>query len=339
MPLFHDFANIEETEVGVETNSENRVTTEGASNFDRRIGEFKNKVINDYTKYNVDLNKTIANIAKNSHLNNEQIKRIVEEVNTELYLIEYNKKRTTSVRDVDFEIASLPKVKDLLGPKDVANKDTAVDPETQNEDHTMDKSASAKETIDAFTYSPNYESVDLSIKSRYTENDIKKKRMNEKISAETKDGYSHLSKVANLSETMADGLIKYANLNEDYQQIFEDVCHDANMLKRTQLLIKEAFTKNVNHLKEMSKIAKEFPDELKFVNVDDEDYNKYSLGKHSLNKRASEEIPNVVVNKQAIKGYKNLVEIANKIMEEEQKYRESQVSLDGYKEELQELEK
>ena len=67
--------------------------------------------VDNYVRYGKDLNDTIRSIAEKNKLNDDQIQRVVEGANNQVYLIIYEKGKGNLDRKVKFELASLPKVK------------------------------------------------------------------------------------------------------------------------------------------------------------------------------------------------------------------------------------
>ena len=115
MPLIDLFKNMEALQNS--TVSTFSLPSKAKGPYAKTLAEMKNIVIDKY-KQGVGLNEAIAQIATDRNLNQEQIKRLLEEANQEVYLIEYNKLKNKVVRDVKFEIASLSKIKDLMNPQD-----------------------------------------------------------------------------------------------------------------------------------------------------------------------------------------------------------------------------
>ena len=333
MSLFHNLTG-DEIEVGVDSNVAN---TRGIVNFDEKIKGFKNKVLTDYERYNIDVNKSIAIIAKNNHLNNDQIQRIIEEVNTQIYLMEYNKSKNNTERNVEFEIANITKIKDLLDNNSIANQEVKDVPGDKG-DAEMDKKASADSELSFLNYSP-YKFSGMSVNSKYTESILEERKILNKLASAERESDRALEALVSSSETLSHSLIKYASMNRDCQSIFEDICHEAKMKKSTQLLIKEAMNKNIGFLKEARKLPNDFTVELKLVDFEDKNYNNFSLGEYSLNKKASEEIPTIEVNRQTVKGLKSLVELANKIVEKEEEYKNTSEKVANYNKMLQDIKK
>lgn len=304
-----------EKEVGSPSGS-NFVTTTLSGNFTTKLKTWVDKALRDY-KSNIDLNKSIALIAQSNNLSDDQIQRIIEEVNTQVYLDEYAKTKNQGDRDVEFNIASLPKVKNLTGTDmGKPSKQTTTAPGDGGEKPNMAKKASLADSLNFTNYSP-YKTAGLSAEKKISHSDILSKDISEKI-ASSEAEYSVASKeLLTDVNALANALIKYAQLNEDYQEIFSNVCKEASFMKSNQILIKEAVTQLSFQMKENRSLPKNFDMSLNLVDANFKEA-KLSLGEHSLIKEASDgssnkPLPTIVTNKGAIKDYKQLIALVNKI--------------------------
>ena len=300
------------TDVGVNS------STGEDMNFVGNLKRWTQKVINDYLKHGININKNIASIAQQNNLNNEQIQRIVEEVNTQVYLVEYGKTKNRTTRDVEFEIGNMQDIKNLLGNDVRANLEAPHDPENP-EEPTMKKKASLEDEGDKLNflnYSP-YDTFGLAEDKSISMEKIAKRELEGKVAQTTKE----FNKVAMDFGTdiycMADALIKFARLNEDHQSIFEKVAKESELKKSTQSLIKKAMAQKIEQLKKAKVVSPNFNCDLELVDGFTKEA-KLTLGKYSLIKEAGDNssnkpLPTVITDKKLIKGYKDLINLASDI--------------------------
>ena len=101
-----------------------------ANSFEDKPRVWNNQAATDFLKSGTSLNQTIAEIATLNKLNDDQISCIVQEANTKVFLLKYEKTKGEKVRRPSFPIASLTGVKDLMGNKTTANTTDTPSPET-----------------------------------------------------------------------------------------------------------------------------------------------------------------------------------------------------------------
>ncbi len=311
-----------EQEIGPDT-PYSPVSKDYSGNFQAQLKQWKNRVINDYDRYKIDVNKAIAQIAEQNNLNNDQIQRLVEEVNTQIYLIEYNKLKDKTSREVDFDIASVQKIKDMMSNGAKANTEKPNDPETKGEKETMKKEASSGSSGEKLNFL-NHTSYDMAgfvEEKRITKRQIYEEKLAEKITKELAEFNKLAHEQRSDVDCVAEALVKYAQLHQDTNEIFENVCKGAGLLKKNQLLIKEAVEKKINTLKEFKKVANNFEISLSLVDGTSPK-SELSLGDYSLIKEAKEGssngMPQVITDKKLIKGYSSLIELATKIQERQE---------------------
>jgi len=281
------------------------------------------RIVSDAQKYKVDLNKAIAKIAQANNLNNEQIQRIIEKVNTDIYLIEYNRMKNQQERIVEFDLASITKIKDLIGNQTRANVETPADPENKGEVAEMPKRASLNEPLNFLNYSA-YDSVGLAEDRRPTLRDIMTRQMTEKIAAMNVDYEQSLSKFSSHVDSMAQALVKYAKLNLDVQHIFENMCKAANLKQSTQIIIKKAVQDHVKTQKEAKQLFPAFELDIAIIDGLTKEAS-FNLGKHSLAKQATnsnQPLPQIVTDKTLIRDYTQLARLAAEIQQRQEQLQE-----------------
>jgi hypothetical protein len=299
------------------------VDTHDTSDFPERLKQWVRKVVNDFTKYNTDLNRNIAIIAQQNNLNNDQISRIVEEVNTQVYLILYNKHRGSPERDVDFDIASLQKIKDLVGNDVKANKEVVRDSKTEGEKSTMPKQASifseGGDSLNFLNYSP-YDTGSLAPAKQRSERENIQAQVKEKLDKMASEVDKDIKVLTDSVDSMATAFVKYASLNQDVQSIFSSMCKDGSITKTTQLLIKDAISSTIETLKDTRQLPSKFAMDIELVDGLEKEAS-FSLGEYSLIKNATSSnrsLPTVVTNRKIIHDCKDLVSLAKNIQEQQE---------------------
>jgi predicted transcriptional regulator len=56
-----------------------KVASELDNSFANKVASYRDAIVNDYLRYNTDLNQSIAKIAQSDNLNDDQIQRVIEE--------------------------------------------------------------------------------------------------------------------------------------------------------------------------------------------------------------------------------------------------------------------
>ena len=291
----------------------------------KTLAEMKNIVIDKY-KQGVGLNEAIAQIATDRKLNQEQIKRLLEEANQEVYLIEYDKLKHKVVRDVKFEIASLSKIKDLMNPQDskrieqgggngVSKKPFGVKDKPQGiAKRAFEENKPVK--FDFFNYSA-YETANLmpdADKDRdplqFTRDKIAKEIKSideniEKIASEVCESYNKLA-----SEFLEIGK---QNGNTVMRNAYIQMCKEASFDLGKQKALSDIFDDKLKMAKKAGYI-----NPCEELNLDlVVDYSKpnerFDLGKYSLSKIAREDYVVISPNKTTMKNVHSLVRLADDI--------------------------
>ena len=285
------------------------------------IKSWKDRVIDDYYKNGVDLNKGIARIAETNNLTNEQISRIVEEANCDIYELEYAKKKNESVRDIEFGVASLVKVKDILSGDAEANQEPVRDAENNPSDKapTMMKKASCVDTVD-FMNETTGSSPAMSMHTDLTERSILEK----KAEALINNLNSEIKKTASDWErkvgVIGDALIQYAHFNKDINSIFQKVANESGLSKKYQLPIIKMAGSIVENGKRVGRVPASFN-----AHIDTSQYKvAMSLGDFSLIDQAEDKphdeiLPVVISGKEVMTGYGSLVKMATKLIDDQDK--------------------
>ena len=331
MPFMDMFKNLDARELenaAPATNGADYVAPSKAKGaYMAKITALKDNVIRNFYQRKIGLNESIANIAAQECLNHDQLSRLIEEVNCDVYLEEYAKTKNNSVRDVKFEIASMTKVKDLMSPQDSQDLEkTQDDPrlkKVKGGNTGMMKKAFTEnfegDSLNAFNYTA-FETCGLAPEA---DKDIDPKIFEQrKIAREIEALDREIDKTAReLCEdysTLANSLVKIAQHNGDVQGVFENICKQAQLELNYQEGVRDLFNEKVANYKELGYIAPSADMHLYLVD-DLTPERDFSLGAYSLYKKASQEVPTVVTNKGIIRDVNNLVELANKIESKQKK--------------------
>lgn len=297
-----------------------------------KITALKDIVIRNFYQKGINLNESIANIASEENLNHDQLSRLIEEVNCDVYLEEYGKTKNKSVRDVKFDIASMTKIKDLMNPQDSQDLEkTQDDPKlkkVKGGNKGMMKRAFDEnfegDSLNAFNYTA-FETCGLAPEAdKDIDPNIFKVRKIAKAITELDEDIEKLSReLYDDYSALTNSLIKVAQHNGDAQELFTSICKEAQFELNYQEGVIDLFTEKVANYKELGYIAPSAKIELSLVK-DITPEKDYSLGEYSLQKKANEETPVVVTNKGVIKDVNNLITLANKIEKNQKKMQDKQ---------------
>lgn len=285
-----------------------------SSDFAKNLTILRDQVVNDYVKHKIDLSKSISNLAKSKNLNDDQIKRVIEEVNNQVYLIEYSKLKEQPERHVTFDIATFPKVKSIL---DGTYKERESDLKIQksaSEYGSFEKVASDESLGDSRNMfnSYNVNSCVLKIEAGEDESKIYMQKIANTIS----DQYSVLEKISTeLDRNLAIAgvaLIKYTQLGYDANEIYNKACDKASLSDINSELIKHATEERLNDMRETCVIADDFNISLSRNHSND----NFGLGEYSLLKKANEEsyeIPTIIADKVSLRNIDQLSDLFESI--------------------------
>jgi hypothetical protein len=237
------------------------------SPFVRELPGMIQKVASDYMKHGIDLNESIYKVAQEKSLTDDQVQRLVEESNNQVYMAKYASLKGNRNREVQFKLADGKEIKARL-----------------KGEHKMEKKASATEYDAAVFQSGTFmkcasfapekkSSVEKIIANKVvsTMNDLK--RSIEKYASEIGEGLT----------AIAQSVILQESLNKNGQDVFNDICKNASWDDSCMDLCISAVGNSLKYMKS----AREISDALE---VDLHKYQKtasYDMGKYSFNKEAS----------------------------------------------------
>lgn len=319
MPFMDAFINMKESDfAGSPAKGDNYVTPSKAKGaYMQKITRWKDIVIKKFYNNGIDLNKSIAEIASEEGLNQDQLSRLIEEVNCEVYLDEYNKTKNSSVRDVKFDIAKLTTIKDLMNPEDAQDLESSQSKgkkPVKGGKGMMKKAfehSDGDDPLNVFNYTA-FETCGLAPEA---DKDIDPRvfalrklakqmvELDNEIEKTAKSLYEDYSDLAN-------AFIKMAQQNEDIQGAFSTMCKEASFDYNYQTALLDLFNEKVANYKELGYIPKAMDITLDRV-TDLEKEHDFSLGSMSLRKTAATQV--MQPNKGMIKDIKSLVQLANNI--------------------------
>lgn len=288
-----------------------------SSGFARELTSYRDKVVNDYVKHNMDLNKSIANLAKSKNFNDDQIQRVIEEVNNQVYLIEYSKLKEQPERNVTFDIAMLPKIKSIMDGsyKEPENNNGSNLQKTASECGSFEKIASDETQGDMRNLFNSYNVHSCSL--RFETGEDESKIYLQKIAKNIVEEDARLEKMAkemdNGLNSLGMAMIKYTQLGLDTNSIFNQMGKEAGLSDRDMELIKIATETRLENLKQTTPMPEGLKVDLNIEKVANEDF---SLGKFSMVKTASASnryVPTIIVDKVSIKGMNELVKLASDV--------------------------
>lgn len=293
-----------------------------SSNFGRKLFQYRDTIVSDYLKHKISLNTSIAKIAERDSLNDDQIQRIIEECNNQVYLVEYGRMKNQPEREVEFDIAELRKVKAILkGDKNENSegdekKDSSIKvafETTKLSDESLEKIASS-ETYDVFSGLLSHSFGSLGTAINTSESDIAIK----KIASTISDKRNELEKLAKDMNTNADMigavLIESERLGYNSVDILSKVAREANLTEKELLFVKEAADKRISYLKEVNVLPESFNIDFEKISYEKTASEKFSLGEFSLRSSANDiAVPNMCVENTYIKSMSDICKIAKEI--------------------------
>jgi len=253
-------------------------TSSDFGDFAEKLAVYKDIAVNDFKKFNIDLNQSIAKIAKENNLNDDQIQRIVEEANTQVYLLKYAEMRRFPQREVVFPIAKVASVKDIV-----------VNGVKKNEEVIEKKASWAGEGLEDSLNFLNYtshETMGMAPDKNRTMKDILAYKLAHEINAAEETLDEKKAAFTSNIHTIADAMVRYDRANVDTQGIFEVICKEASIHKSDQSIIKTAVEQKVGRMKEYRLVPANYELTIELVDIEKQ-ADDFSMGKYSLVKKAS----------------------------------------------------
>lgn len=277
-------------------------TSIGDRNFKANLSVYASKVSNDFVKHGTDMSTSIAKIASRDNLNPDQIKLVVTESNNSVYLAEYNKKKNSNNRDVEFPVASAEKIAAIMSSDSL----------------DMSKFASAKdEPRTSYNSTRNITgaitpAAPMDICGKIAE------KLASNISVASRElAEAHVQFDAQIYK-VAEMLYQFDRAGIDTDMAYDEICRKNNLRAAAQNIIQEAADDVVGLEKSAGKLSHEYVLKLPFVDVISERPD-YSLGAFSkiasmnLADKSMKAFPAIVSNGVLIRSLPDMIKVASKI--------------------------
>lgn len=233
------------------------------SPFVRELPGLIQQVSSDYLNRGIALNESIAKVASEHKYNDEQIQRICEEANNQVYMAKYASFKGNLERDVKFELASVPGVHSVGNGK-MEKKASYV------------KADSPLGRLDdmCFDMTPEKE---VGISKIAADKVV---RLMDKVAAE-ENKYS--DSVIEDVNCVAQTLIEQEKMGNSADGVFRNLCKFANLTEGMMNLYKTAVEQNIERMKHANYLPPSFDIQLNKYQQD----KSYSVGEFGFAKQAS----------------------------------------------------
>jgi len=249
--------------------------------FVQKLASYKEKVVNSFLRNNIDMNQTIAKIASDENLNDNQIHRVIEEANNHVFLYKHAQYQSNIDREVHFPIANLQTIKSIMEGKPV----TASAVSTSLEKNASFEDDSSAE-LNSFNYSP-YDMIGLSLEKEVTASEVVARELFNKYSEKKMDLEEKVAKFNASVYDFADALIAVDRLFANTEEIYKHACKESGLKIDKQQVVKIAINEKIASMKEDNALYDSY--ELRLDNVDTSEHEKqYSLGKKGFLKQAGD---------------------------------------------------
>lgn len=269
-----------------------------SGDFSKKLLSYRDNVVSDYLKYKVNLSEAISKIARRDNLNDDQIQRIIEEVNNQIYLIEYDKLKSSTTRDVEFDIASMQGVKKHLNGEDT-DSDKEQNSDENGKKNILKKSAFEQIKMDEwektasvheenfYSDAPDYKYCDMSISDKVSRDEF----MLRKIASTVNEKHSELERLTNSANykayELSDVFVNLERLGANTSEIVSSMIKTANISDKEFCILKEATDEKLQSLIELRYLPSNFSVNLDGVSVEKTASERFSLGSLSRSKTAS----------------------------------------------------
>ena len=257
--------------------------------FSRDLPKYVQKVASDYLNYDISLNTSIAKIASENGLNEEQTQRIITEANNQVYMTKFASLKNLNDRRVDFDLATKEGVKEAMSPKKI------------------EKTASVKnDTLNFFNYTDDYCCAPLSSEKKSDFTKIAMRNINSRLGELESGIQKEAMSIYDNVDSACYALLRYEECHRGAaQEVFNKMCKIASIEPKEQFLYKNMMSKKA------SEFASNINSNLDICDIHKEEHD-YSLGNYTMNKTASEDkYPTIKTDSgTSINGINGLVKIA-----------------------------
>jgi len=268
------------------------------------------------TKYNISPNETISKIAEVNKLNGDQIQRLVEETNVEIYLNKYAATKGQKVRRVEFELADAQKIAPVV--KTASTASTAL---TAPTGYAMSASAfDILEKVASYTGDDNSLFVGADKPAGLWANEAMTKtasvaikhKLSEKIAAANREKSAQIGSILEKVANLANAIIYSERAEGGGQDLFNGLIAavDGDVNVSTAVINKTAMM--VEDMKHFGRVPSNFD----VVLAAPVAKKAFTLGSHSLIKTAAEEYTVSTKSLPDRMSYEKLVVLARQLKQE-----------------------
>lgn len=251
------------------------------------------KVTSEFMHRNTPLNDTIAKIAADNSYTDDQIQRICEESNNQVYMAKYAAFKGNPERDVRFDLASVAGVRALLDKKNEMTKTASVN-------------CGRFECVDNNSFA-------LPSASNTPMHKIAANKASAVFAKLSEENRKYSGSLTEDMTKVAQTLISEALLGNDPQPIFSYMCKEAGWGDGLMSLCKDAIEHNISCMERDGAVSENFS--LDIVNYKQSE--DYGVGAYGFHKKASFIAFSPVVTRggTSVRDIDGLVKIASNIKE------------------------
>lgn len=261
------------------------------SPFVRELPGLIQQVSSSYLNNGVSLNESISKIASEKKYNDEQIQRICEEANNQVYMAKYASFKGNLERDVKFELAS------VKGVRSVGNGNMEKKASYTPAESPLDR-------LDNMCFDMTPES-DVKIEKIAADKVV---RLMDKLAREEE---KYANSVTEDVTCVAQTLIEQEKLGNSADEVFRSLCKQANLTDGMMNLYKKAVCENIERMKQANYLPPSFKIELNKYQQD----KNFSVGEFGFAKEASATpfISIITENGTSVSEFSDLVKIASRV--------------------------
>lgn len=314
----------------------NRPRRIAGSDFRTNLVRWGQECADAFIDRGISLNDSIVKIARQNSLNKEQVKRLIQEVNSVTFLRLYDKTKGKALRRPSFDIARYDQLKGRLPQcESEPDTDSCVKAASDEMEKThKEKVAELKQEV-GLSSQWLYKMGSLLIEGH--DSDLNKRLS--LIKKVTKIGNELLEKEATSSEKffkqikiVGESLIKCAQLEGNENEVFNELCKDASLEIFHQAPLVSYIDKVLEMRKEAGAIPKNFSVDFTIRTPG----NKLSLQEHSLIKTAARKpkVPTLTVEDVLVQDYEDLLNKAQNLVQAQVKMIEDYEAIEKFKEKI-----
>lgn len=313
-----------------------------STDFSRNLLQYRDAIVNEYLGNDkTDLSASIARLAKAHALTDEQIKRVIEEVNNQVYLVLYNRMKQSPERSVKFNLADFRQVKGNLDEvarsknRVISKKEASSEKKAMTFDQCFEKTASVHISEDLFADAEKMfcktGQLSQAGSQKYMAQKIAEQydSLQEKVAASTNQMFDH-------AYTLGSALLESKLLGADANAIFSGIAKTAKLTPTAQEFIKAACEDAITKYQSDFRVPENF--KLAFETETNFEKSAFSLGKYSLSPNFNEfsvPAPSVSVRGRNLNNFDDYVKLAEEVQEDMEQYTEFKKAADDFDAQLE----